>query len=650
MSAICAIYRWDGSSAPAGQVETLLGAMREYGSDAVPWKPESPESPVALGCIPWRITPEDACYRGPERSAEGNVVAVVDARLDNREELTRALGIGTHEAARMSDAAFIVAGWRHWKHETPRHLVGDFAFALWDGQRRELFCARDAMGQRVLFYHESPARLAIATTPHALTTLPDVPVELDEQKVADFLVLLQRPEITFFRGIKRLAPGHTLTAGSDGMRIERYWSPAPSRMLRLESDQAYVEAFRDVFETAVRAQLRCEGTVAMMASGGLDSSSVAAVAASLLRDRGQRLPTYHAAPREGFTGPVRRGMVADESGDVRALAAMHPNIDLHVRRTDDRSPFEELETSFRMAGAPPRNPPNAAWFYGIYAQAADAGARVLLTGHKGNATVSQTGLRSLRDSALKGEWRHLYREVRALGRATGKGRRDVLRREVVQPLTPPAMSAALRWLRRTNPKPVWDDTLSAINPDFARNMNVEERVRAANRHHHDINRLSDMDFRLTVLAGGADVFDLYSGMRPWFGIETRDPTADRRVVEFCMAVPGSQYLKDGVTRSLIRRAMAGLLPDQIRLRSTFGQQAPDWSEWLPKLRAELQAELAALQQWETARRCLDLSKMQGLLNRWPDRLTLAHEKDYLLLLMRGVTMGRFIRWFEDTYA
>jgi asparagine synthase (glutamine-hydrolysing) len=417
-------------------------------------------------------------------------------------------------------------------------------------------------------------------------------------------------------------------------------------LLQLGSDDAYVEAFLEVFERAVRAQLRCAGGIAMMASGGLDSSSVAALAARHLGELGRVLPMYHSAPRLGFAGRSRRRMVVDESADVEALVRMHPAMQLHVRRNDDRSPLDDLETSFRMTGAPARNPSNSGWFLGIYEQAAQAGARVLLTGHKGNATISQEGTRSLRDSAAHGDWGRVWRETHALARATGQGRRDVFRREVVLPLTPPAITAAVRRLGRVPSKTVWDANVSAINPEFARAMHVEERIRAANRHHEDLHRLPDMDFRLTVLAGGADVFDLYSGYRPWFGIETRDPTADRRVVEFCMAVPGSQFLRNGETRSLLRRAMVGRLPDDLRLRSTYGMQGPDWTEWLPSIRGEIGAELDRLQRSETAVRCLDLPKLRRLVDAWPERFTLAHEKDYMLLLLRGITMGRFIRWFE----
>ncbi|HUE76776.1 MAG TPA: hypothetical protein VMM83_02455, partial [Longimicrobiales bacterium] len=173
--------------------------MSEYGSEGSCWAPGSPEVPVGLGCIPWRVTPEDDGYRGPVCSADGSIVAVADARIDNRDELASSLGIAPRDMAGMSDTQLVLGAWRRWEHECPRHLVGDFAFALWDGRRGELFCARDALGQRVLFYHESAYGVELATTAEALATLPHVDAALDEQKVADFLVLLQRPERSFFQ-------------------------------------------------------------------------------------------------------------------------------------------------------------------------------------------------------------------------------------------------------------------------------------------------------------------------------------------------------------------------------------------------------------------------------------------------------------------
>ena len=145
MSAICALYRWDGVPVPAALPQQLLTALSEYGPGASCWAPETAERPVALGCIPWHVTPEDAHYRGPVRSEADDVVLVADARIDNRDELASRLELTRSDLSQLSDAALVLAAWRKWKQDCPRFLIGDFAFVLWDGRARELFCARDAM-------------------------------------------------------------------------------------------------------------------------------------------------------------------------------------------------------------------------------------------------------------------------------------------------------------------------------------------------------------------------------------------------------------------------------------------------------------------------------------------------------------------------
>lgn len=649
MSAICALFRFDGTPVPAARITPLLDALGEYGPEAGLWAPESPDAPVALACRPWRVTPEDARHHPPLRSPHDRLVLVADARIDNREELATELGIGAADARELPDAAFILAAYDAWGADASRHLVGDYAFALWDGTRRELHCARDAIGMRVLFYRQTDRQVAFATTAHALTALPEGPPPLNEQKVAEFLVLLPNQEATFFEGILRMPPGHTLTASDGGLRLRQFWSPEPTRRIVLGSDRAYVEGFLEVFGQAVRAHLRSAGPVGIMSSGGLDSSSVAAVAAGQLREAGRRLPLYHAAPREGFQGAIRPGFIVDESPHVEALARLHPNIDLRIRRPDGRTPFDEIETSFRMTGAPARNPGNVAWFDGIYAAAGAAGIRVLLSGHKGNGTISYNGLRSLADAVRGGHWLHAWREIHALARATGATPGSVFRYQVFRPLLPPILLEGVRRLRGRPPDAPWDAEASPIHPAFAREMRLAERVRDARLDPLKVRGFGEIAFRTAILRGGADVLDTYSGFRPWFGIETRDPTADRRVVEYCFAIPGSQYLHHGVSRSLIRRAMEGLLPDEIRNRTSLGGQDSDWSEWLPGLRGQFAADLESLQRSDVARRCLDLGRLRAALDQWPARLGVEHHKTYHLMLLRGMMMGRFIRWFEATY-
>ena len=645
MSDICAIFRLDDGPVGSDDVRRLLGADDGAGV----WAGGSPPAPAGLGGRVTAFTPEDEFDVQPVCSRDGQVVLVADARVDNRADLGRALGIDCATLARTPDSALILASYEAWGEDCARRVLGDFAFILWDGRRRALIAARDAMGQRVLFYRAAPARLVLATDIRAL--FRQGPVRLDEQKLADFLVLLQDPESTFFEDVRRVPAGHVLVGEGGRFRLRRYWAPEPARVLRLPSDEAYVEAFREVFATAVRARLRSAGGVGVMMSAGLDSTSVAAVAAAELAVQGKGLAAYHAAPRAGFTGPVRPGWIADESGHVRTLAAQYGNIDLWVHRPDGRSPLDCMDGLFGAVGGPIRNPNNLAWLEAIYARAGADGVRALLVGHKGNMTISYTGLRSLRDLARRGHWPHVLREIRAFARQNGRDPAQVLKNEILIPLFPRLLYRAWSWLRgnRAGP-PVWEATHSAILPAFAAEMRVDERLRTANQAAVGMENAGGDEYRRATLTSAADGPDFNQGYRSRFGVETRDPTCDLRVIDFCLSIPPSQYLRNGQSRWLIRRSMRGRVDPGILDRATRGAQAADWVEWLPPMRGGLRADLDRLERSALARRCLDLARLRGLLDAWPERLGLEHYTEYNLMLLRGMELGRFILWFEGDGA
>ncbi len=649
MSGICALLRLDGSTVPGRKLEPVLDALAEWGASPHIWPPEGGPALVALGCRLHAVTPEDSFERQPLHSAAGTCTLVADARIDNRAELADTLGITPADGRRMPDSAFILAAYEAWGDDCVGRLLGDFAFILWDANRRTLIAARDAIGQRLLFHHRRGPWLSIASSPAALTALEHVPAVLNEEKVADWLVLMQDPESTFFRDVHRLPAGSMMLAGPDTVKVRRYWSPLPAADVRFGSDAEYLEAFRAVFAESVRARLRSRTPVATMLSAGLDSSTVAAVAATELRSCGGTLAAYHAAPRAGARSAVPEGWVADESEDVRAIARMHGNIDLTVIRPDGRLPFDGLEAMFARVGMPVRNAGNRAWMEAINAAAAERGQGVMLSGQMGNATISYTGLRSLRDSARAGQWGHVLREVRAVARRTGQRPGTVLKHQILLPLAPRALLAAWSRFKRTPVEPVWEVRSSAIRPEFARAMRVEQRLVEQDADELSLNRMGGLSYRAAVLSAG-DGLDWAHASRAWFGVETRDPTCDRRVVEFCLGIPGSQYLRDGWGRQLVRRSMQGLIPDSVLERDSRGAQAADWSEWLPAMRPGLERDMARIEQSEVARRCIDVPRLRSLLAHWPETLGVEHMENYHHRLLRGVMMGRFITWFEETFG
>lgn len=624
----------------------MLDRLHEWGEEPGRLRPEGGR--VALGARVLGVTPEDAYERQPLCSADGGIALVADARIDNRDELARVLGLSADQARTMPDSAFIMAAWQAWGDRSVQHLLGDFAFILWDGRQRRFFCMRDVVGQRVLYFHRTADRVAVASSVRALASLHDVRVRLNEQKAADFLYQIEDPQSTYYEGIERLPAGHALEADDAGVRIRQVRAIAV-RPVRLRSDAEYLEAFRDVFGRAVQARVRTTADVAVMMSAGLDSSAVAAVAAERLAAEGRRLHAYHAAPAEGFHGETRPGWVADESDEVRSIAAMHGNMDLTIHRTGDDDPFTAMDLLFDAAAMPIRNPSNLAWVLALYGRAAADGARVLLNGQKGNATISYTGLRSLRE-LLPLHWVRLVREARAFAQARGKPARQVIKHQVIQPLLPLALLRLYARLRGNPGTPSYYEDYCAIHPDLARELRMKERLRERRWSDEQMDRSSATEYRHYVLTSNADAADVPHAFRARFGIETRDPTSDLRVIEFCFGIPGTMYLSDGVERQLVRRGLRGSLPDRVLDRTTRGAQSADWLAWLPPLHDRLRSEMDALDRSDAARRCLDLARMRSLVEQWPGKFRLEHRQDYDYYLLRGILLGRFLRWFESRAA
>ena len=186
---------------------------------------------------------------------------------------------------------------------------------------------------------------------------------------------------------------------------------------------------------------------------------------------------------------------------------------------------------------------------------------------------------------------------------------------------------------------------AAIRPDFAAAMAVEARARKAG---HDFHYRMRPDERIDGLAQVDYAGDWHAAEKAVTGVEVRDPTADIDVVSYCFGVPPEQFLAEGVDRSLIRRAMWGLVPELVLTNRPSGLQAPDWYEKLEHQRGELAREIAELSDSPLARRIIDLARLEAAIKRWPTAGWHTPEvfHEYNLALTRGVAGGRFLRWIE----
>ncbi|MFY9259503.1 MAG: asparagine synthase-related protein [Gallionella sp.] len=638
MSAIAGIVRFSGEPLSIADLLPAAQRMNAVGIHAPQfWIQDG----VGLVVRQRWMTPEDVAEQQPWVGGGGHLVLVYDGRLDNREEVAAALGISLN-ADIVPDGLLLLKALERWGEAALSKLIGDFALALWDRQTQQLLLARDRMGGRTLYYYQGAGFIAFASTYLALMALPNVPNKIDELGIADFLVLNpHHPENTFYQHIRRVPAAHTATFTRQGLALSSYWTARPARELRLSSDQEYVEAAREQLDRAVACRMRARTPIAAAISGGLDSSAVASTAARL--QPSQTLFTTCSVPPEGAELPPENAIwYNDERPYVTQIAAQYPNMDLHLVSSTQLHPLENhSEPLFEAGGIPSRNITNIGWFMPAYQQAADAGIQVFLTGEGGNAAWSWDGLRNLTTLLRQGRWFEFARELYITGQRApwGFNTATLLRREILQPLLPPSILRLRHPWRAQDTQP-WSG-YSAVHPDFAREIQLYERSRAAG---HDVCFHGEADGlaqRLTMLHRIEHGRETAAMLRNLTGVEFRAPLQDSRLVEFCLAIPAAQFLKDGVPRRLPRLALADRLPASVLSKDRIGRQNPEILTRLAATRADLLTEIAQLAQIPLVVRCIDLDRLANIVQTWR-----TDNQEVTLVLPRTLNVARFLRWHE----
>jgi asparagine synthase (glutamine-hydrolysing) len=224
----------------------------------------------------------------PAERDSGRLLITGDLRLDDREELWRDLSHTECFDPDTPDSCLILESYERWGADCPSHLLGDFAFVIWDSRAQQIFAARDPFGIKPFYYHYSEKLFAAASEIKALLAIETIGQNLDETWLADYLAVLDLDgETTIYKDIKCLLPATRMIVNRHGMTQSRYWDLDSERELHFKSDREYLDAFRELFFKAVDRRLRSNYPVGAYLSGGLDSSSIVCVARNLMRRRGE---------------------------------------------------------------------------------------------------------------------------------------------------------------------------------------------------------------------------------------------------------------------------------------------------------------------------------------------------------------------------
>jgi len=549
-----------------------------------------------------------------------------DGRLDNREELMSLLFDGLRNDEK--DGSIVIQAYKKWGTNFLNRLIGDFAFSLWDPTLKTLFLGRDPVGARLLFYVLTGDRLVWSSRLESLLQLPDQTLEIEDEYLAGYFTNRLAEGVTPYKNIYAVPAGNFLSARTGKITLQRFWSLDPGKEIRYRTDREYEEHFVQLFSEAVRARLRVDGPVWSDLSGGLDSSSIVCVADEILKRE-----TVQAHCLETVSAVFDQSPQSDERRFIRLVEEKRGRMGHHFLESE--YPMSLDHTSQDLRAVPNSLEMWSAYHQGVRRAMRECGARVLLCGIGGDEllTAALDPAPELSDLLVQGKLRALHQRLQVWSLALKQPFLQVLWNNAVVPALPRRLRG---WSRRHE----LEKRLALFEPSFVKRFNLRDRL---------LGPVDCFGFKSPSTRSQSIAFASLSGvissghLLTWDPIEITYPFTHRPLIEFLQAIPATQWIRPGETRSLMRRALKEYLPPQIATRKGKGSPAQATlraaaREW-PRMRALLEQPLVC------ARGYVNRNALKTLLDQ-PD----FERNPSALLLIRLSCLELWLRDLEQRQA
>ena len=567
MSAIAGIFHLDGSPVEPGPLERIMEFLRPQGPDGISYHVAGP---VGLGNGLFRATNESQSEVAP-CSLDGQVWITADAFLTGREELVDALlAVGREASLNRPDSELILHAYHAWGDACLDRLLGYFAFILWDGARQRVLAARDHFGNRALYYAHVGQRLVLANSLDGLMQDLNVPARLSDYHVGCFLALGSTTYLdqggTSYEAVRKIRHAECLVAEKGEVKLRRYWvCPAEVEPFHYRREEEVVERFRELFARAIRDRLRSK-RLCFTVSGGMDSTSVLAMTAHVIRQRGHGPELIAFSQDHRRINPTREAELAGRLCRQYDIPQVLMNMDEVPWLTPDYSPVTLMQYPLGKQQEE-------------FVRRSSRLAPVVMTGVGGD--IQRTGY--LRE-ALLGQG--LFSALR--GYVT-TARRHGLRPDTnfgIYKLRDQLLGRKGHFDRFF---PEWLQSELALHHDLQAAFHAQRRPRfelgaPRNRRQPEIQDFWARRDIVTVLHGNAS--DVPG--------EWLDPLGEKRLIEFFLTLPVLPWFAH---KHLLREAMVGLLPDEIRQRprdqivshhAAFFREPGN--EWIDRWRADPRLE------------------------------------------------------------
>ncbi len=561
MSGFITIYNTNQEPVDRSLIYSLTQTLKFRGPDQQNvWVDDN----IGMGHALFKTTFE-AEYENQPATIDNKVWITCSARIDDRENLVNKMGMKKEINLSLTpDSELILHAYRKWGEECLNHLLGDFAFAIWDKTKQNLFCARDRFGVRQLYFAQKNNTFIVCNNLNTIHQYPNMSKNLNDKAIAGFLLFGDHSwldkSLTIFDDINSLLPAHKLIFKHGKTNIKRYWDiPSDLPLLKYKKRSDYIDHFHEVFKTAVEDRVRTPSITISM-SGGMDSSSIAATIRELEKEK--RIKNLKL---QAVTSVYDR-LFSSEERYFSGIVAKHLKIPIHYLAADDY-PFVEPSV---LTARPVEDYTPDYWL--DFKKTVASYSRVVLTGKSGdNLLYYSPAISSLKESnpfSLVYDIFQLHKQYGSmppLGTGLGSFLKKKLRKKVTS---------------SPYPYPKW------FNPEFERKMNLHdlwEKVMQPKNHIQLNPRHPNAYSSITSPDWNTDDFYLVSD----FTIpEERDPFLDLRLIEFLFSIPSTPWF---FKKHILRESMRGILPDEIinRPKTVLGNmhtellQQPT-SKWISK--------------------------------------------------------------------
>jgi asparagine synthase (glutamine-hydrolysing) len=526
------------------------------------------DNSIGLGHLMLYNTPQSLTEALPYYHNGAKLTITADARIDNRNELFGKLGIPSAERATVPDSILILKAYEKFGECCPQHLIGDFAFVIWDGLKQQLFCARDHMGVKPLFYYDDANFFAFASEKKGIIAIEGTNLTINKQFLYNQIVFPpeQDTKATLYENIKRLPPAHALVLNlnNKSQKLQRYWDLDTETETKFATKAEYHEGLLYHFEQAVQCRSVSHYSVGVELSGGMDSSAITGVANNYLKTQGKNLITFSNTLSNDVDNPEITKL--DERRFIDAVLEFNNIKDfVYITQTVFDSTIDELNFAMEVNDGLERW--NPLWQLPLKKSAMEHGARTLLSGFPGDELVTYRGKYYFMDYRDKGQYLKYF-----LAKKKHPGFNKL------EPFIPHGIKYQYSKLKRSL------------------NIGTQHRIKKSfetyNIPHYYKTHLRDCIWLDPIYQQQFKSYrhlQRYRLLKPqvnhrleaetrygiYFKTEPRFPMADIRLTQFYLSMPNEYKYEGELSRTFYRNTVGKYLPDMLMKRNDkYGSIAP----------------------------------------------------------------------------